>query len=481
MKYIISLDIGTTVVKTVLFSLDGREKAVFEEPIGLVRPGDDRVEQDPGELLRACELVLRKAVGCLDGAEALAIGISAQGGSLVPADRNGDAVGNLVTWMDTRAAHLVEEWKQDGTSARLRGECGWAPQPGLPLSVIAWLREHDADLFARTERWMSVNDYVVHHLTGEYVTNLSCAAEMMLVDLATDDWSEPICADAGIKRELLSQIRPSHAVAGPLNDRMKRILGISGSLAVVNGGQDHSCEALALGVNGTGTGMLACGTAWVINVALEDKDMDLVPGGMDLNYHVVPERYIASEFLGGYGKQIEWWVSDIACGLDPASDRDDLYKAFNEVLAETAMGASGVRYDAVNGRFLDVGPGKDLGDLSRGLLEGLVWRVHQAVADLRTTGVELNELWLIGGASRNAILPQMIADALDLEVRMTSYTHGPALGAAMLALLAIGEAKSPDEARERFSLEAESLMPDAARHEQYGTIFKRYKEMDRYE
>ncbi len=481
MKTIISLDIGTTVVKTVVFSLFGKELAVYEQPLSLIHPQEGHVEQDPKELLQACDQVLLQAIMSQDATGVLAISISAQGGSLVPADAEGVPTGNVVTWMDTRASQIVDKWEQDGVSSRLRRECGWAPQPGLPLSLIFWYKQYGKDLFEKTERWMSVNDFVVHHLTGDCITNLSCAAEMMLVDLETDNWSERISSWAGIKRDLLSEIRDSASIAGYLTSELKAKLGLDRELPVVNGGQDHSCEALALGVREKGTGMLACGTAWVLNVAMQDKDMNLVPATMDLNYHVIPDFYIASEFLGGYGKQIEWWVSDVASGLASEVDRDGLYKAFNSRLEGTVLGSSGALYDAQRGRFLDVGPGQDIGDLSRALLEGLTYQVHRSVDRLKGMGVDLKELWLIGGASRNVLLPQMIADGLGLEVRMTSYSHGPALGAAMLAMMALGEVENLGEARERFSLEERALKPEAGKHESYMSLFRRYEEKNRYE
>ncbi len=481
MKTIISLDIGTTVVKTVAFSLLGEELSVFEQPLSLLYPQEGYVEQNPQELLRACEVVLKYAFDSVDKDEISALSMSTQGGSLVPADVNGIATGNLVTWMDARAEDLVETWDKTGVSEQLRQDCGWRPQAGLPLPLIHWFKKYDQELYKRTIRWMSVNDFVVHHLTGEFVSNLSCASEMLLVDLATDNWSDAISSMAGIDKSFLSDIRESTCIVGPLCDEMMTYLGIRKMLPVINGGQDHSCEALALGVKEKGMGMLACGTAWVLNVALHDKNMDLVPDTMDLNYHVIPDTYIASEFLGCYGKHIEWWVSEIAGGLVAGCDRDALYKKFNNRIKKAKLGSAGAIYDARGGRFLGIGPAQDFGDLSRALIEGLVYQVYYSVNRLANMGVPLKELWLIGGASRNALLPQMIADSLGITVRMTSYTHGPALGAAMLAMLATGEATSFEEARMRFKRDDLCLYPAATKYGMYQRLYEKHKEINKDE
>lgn len=481
MKTIISLDIGTTVVKAVAFSLLGEELSVFEQPLSLLYPQEGYVEQKPQELLRACDLVLKNTFDHIDKEELIALSMSTQGGSLVPTDEKGVPTGNLVTWMDKRASNMIEVWEKEGTADELRRECGWRPQAGLPLPLIMWFKKNDQELYSKTSRWMSVNDFVMHHLTGEFISNLSCAAEMLLVDLEMDNWSERISNLAGIDRRFLSDIRDATSIVGPLKDEMKVALGIHKSIPVVNGGQDHSCEAFALGVKEKGTGMLACGTAWVLNVALCDKNMDMVPDSMDLNYHVIPEAYIASEFLGSYGKHIDWWVSDIAIGLESKCDGDALFDKFNNRLTKTTLGSSGAIYDAKRGRFIGIGPTQDLGDLSRALLEGLVYQVYCCVKRLAALSVPLKEIWLIGGASRNALLPQMLSDSLGITVRMTSYTHGPALGAAMLALLAIGEAKSPEEARRRFKLDEISLHPVASKHEMYRRLFEKHEETNKDE
>jgi xylulokinase len=114
-------------------------------------------------------------------------------------------------------------------------------------------------------------------------------------------------------------------------------------------------------------------------------------------------------------------------------------------------------------------------------LEGLTYQVHRAVASLKEQGIKLDELWLVGGASRNVLLPQMIADGLGLKVCMTAYSHGPALGAAILALLATGEVESLGEARERFSLDERAFKPEEGKHEMYLSLFNRYEEKNRYE
>ena len=79
---ILSLDIGTTVVKAVLFDLAGQELAVAEQALGLHRPRPGWAELDPEEMWQAVAAVARAAGADPDRrAQVRAVGLATQGGS----------------------------------------------------------------------------------------------------------------------------------------------------------------------------------------------------------------------------------------------------------------------------------------------------------------------------------------------------------------------------------------------------------------
>ncbi len=45
---------------------------------------------------------------------------------------------------------------------------------------------------------------------------------------------------------------------------------------------------------------------------------------------------------------------------------------------------------------------------------------------------------MVGGATRSPLWPQIVADVVGIPVSLTQHSHGPALGAALLAARGLG-------------------------------------------
>ena len=184
---ILGLDIGTTSTKAVLFDLSGAELATAERAYRLHTPQPGWAELDPEELWQALLHVLRsrsptalatRRTSSPWPSPPRAARCSRPGGTARP-------VGPILTWLDGRTEALVQRWKAEGIEERVRAISGWHLYPGLCLPTIAWLRQHQPDLFAAAEHFFSVNDFLVHRLTGRFCTNPSNGGGMQLLDVTT--------------------------------------------------------------------------------------------------------------------------------------------------------------------------------------------------------------------------------------------------------------------------------------------------------
>jgi sugar (pentulose or hexulose) kinase len=170
---------------------------------------------------------------------------------------------------------------------------------------------------------------------------------------------------------------------------------------------------------------------------------------MALNYHVVPERYIASQFLGGLGAGMEWWLDQFwqnPIRENPIS-RADRYASFNNALATTKPGSNGVSFQPVSGTprtnwapggYSGLNLNHNRADMGRAVLESAAFELRWALDEIRAFEFPIDSLWMVGGANRNTIWPQIIADVTGLPISLTRHTHGPALGAALLATKGLG-------------------------------------------
>ncbi|MAT41174.1 MAG: hypothetical protein CL609_02455 [Anaerolineaceae bacterium] len=482
---ILSLDIGTTIIKCVLFNKEGQERMVAEKRYHLIFPQPDYVEIDPAELWSAVQQTINQIVSSIKTNEQIsALVVTTQGGSVLPVDQYGQPTHNLITWLDKRAKTLVQQWNADGTSKTIRKNSGWNPQPGLPLVLIAWLRQNNRQVFQKSAKWLSVNDFIIHKLTGNYVTNPSMAGEMLLVDIQKCVWHEGLCKLAGINPSQLSPIMPSSAIVGKITDSASKETTLPKGLPVVNGGQDHACEAIAFGAINAKNTILACGTAWVINIVKDEGSVDTLPNQMDLNFHVLPDKWIASQFLGELGSYPEWILRQFWSSSNTFDDMN-LNLLQKNIIHENLFflplnGSRQLDKQTNYGGFIGAKLNHDRVDLSKAVLENAAFEVRWALEQLKETNhIKIQKLWMIGGATRSPVWPNIIADINELEIILTAYAHGPALGAAILGMLSLGFIEKPDQFFQFLQLEEKIIKPNKSNSQAYSNKYIKYQTLTR--
>ena len=486
-ELVLSLDIGTTVVKSVLFNNKGEEVFVFENKCQTISPSSGFVEQDPEDLWKTVVEILQTSVKFIKNNQSIqALSIATQGGSVVPVNSQGQAIYNIITWMDSRAVSLVRNWSKDGTSKKIRSISGWEPQSGLPLPVIAWMKINYPEIFNKARYWLSINDYILQNLTGVYATNPSMAGEMLLTDIQTGQWNEELCQLAGIDLKQLSTIFPSDSIIGNINKQCSLATGLKMGLPVINGGQDHACEALALGIIEFDKAFLACGTAWVINAITNSGSVEKIPKKMDLNFHVMSDIWIASQFLGSLGTYPEWCLNQFWPVGDKTQSTGSRFKHMDESLKNNNkidrdliflpfQRSQSFQDKSDTGGFFGLRVDHNHSDMTRAVLESAGFEVFWALKELANENIAINQLWIIGGASHSPVWPQILADITGIDILISSYTHGPALGAAVLAWLGLGINHNIEECSKQIIINKKIIHPDSENKEIYQQKFKSYQ------
>ena len=488
MKTILGLDVGTTSTKAVLFDLAGEEVARgASRPYSNITRQPGWVEQEPEEVWQAVVTAVSQITAQIGpDVSVQAVCMAAQSGSLLPADGDGNPVHPIITWLDGRTEELVRQWREAGVQSQVKPISGWSLYPGLPLPTIAWLRQHDPDTFAAARRYFSVNDFIAYRLTGQIATNPSNGGGMQLVDIRTGDWSDALCALAGITPDQLSPIWPAGAIIGEILPEVCRVTGLTDGSVLVNGGHDQGCTALGLGVIAPGKLLLACGTAWVFTGVMAVPEMDSVPTALDWNFHVLPERYTISQSLGGLGASLEWWVNQAWRGMDTAVSRQTMFAALDAELAGTEedgrlffLPLTGGHDDPATtqrGGFVGLQMNHSRADMARAIMESAAFELRWALQPIQQAGLPVERLWMVGGAAQSPYWPQILADVTGIPIRLPAYDNWPALGTAVLAGVGICAFESIADGLARFQKPARDILPVVEMQGRYDEMFGLYQE-----
>ena len=188
MGYLLALDAGTSSMRGGIWDHTGALLWMHQAAYRVRSAQGGRVEQDPRSFLSALEEIAAAAGACCreHGIELAGVGLASQRSSLIAVDENGGALRDAIMWQDKRSEPLcaaVDE-RYDPYAV-----CGMRPTPVYTGPKILWLRQNEPDVFMSAYKFLGVHEYLLHRMTGRFVTDESVASRSCMLDLYTRRWS----------------------------------------------------------------------------------------------------------------------------------------------------------------------------------------------------------------------------------------------------------------------------------------------------
>ena len=433
---ILALDQGTSATKALLVRADGTVAATAEAPVASRPVGADGVELEPEEIWQSLVVAASQAMTRASEPPA-AIALANQGETVLAWDRaTGRPLSPAISWQDGRAATVCARLADHADE--VRQVTGLRLDPYFSAPKMAWLRDNvTADgVVTTTDSWL------LHRLTGEFVTDAATASRTALLDLDATAWSARMCGLFGVDIDELPRIVGNDTVVGCTS-----VLG--GELPVAGIVVDQQAALLAQGCLSPGQAKCTYGTGAFLLTNLGARAVRSSEGLVSCAAWSIAGRvtYCLDGQVYTAGSAVDW-LRRIGLIADPADlDRVASPSARpGEVFVPALAGLAAPFWSpaaraALAGMSLD----SDRGSIVRAVLEGIAANVA-VLAD--TTGRELGHpierLRADGGLTRSHVLMQAQADLAQAPVDVYQIPNATALGAAALARLALGHA--PDAA-----------------------------------
>jgi glycerol kinase len=460
--YIGAIDQGTTSTRFIVFDRAGRIVASAQKEHEQIYPRPGWVEHDPNEIWRRTQEVIADAMAQrgLRPQDLAAVGITNQRETTVVWNRHtGVPVSNALVWQDMRVGDDVAALSRNGGPDRFRA------QTGLPLSTyfsslkLRWIlenvpgaREHAAagDLI-----FGNIDTFLVWHLTGLHLTDVTNASRTQLMNLRTLDWDADLLAAFDIPRAMLPAIRSSSEVYGEATIESIRgvpVAGILGDQQAALVGQTCFQPGEAKNTYGTGCFLLMnTGTAPV-----QSRCGLLTTVAFQLKGQ--PAHYALEGSVAITGALVQW-IRDNFGLIEKSPDIETLARTVDDnggvyfVPAFSGLYAPYWKHDA-RGVIAGLTRYTNKGHLARAVLEATAFQTREVVEAMeQDAGVALNVLRVDGGMIENELLMQFQADILDRTVLRPAVKETTALGAAYAAGLAVGFYESVGDLCGRWSVE----------------------------
>ena len=437
MKYLLGIDQGTTQTTAVIVNDLGEmvEKNSAQLPARFPQPG--WVEQDPLDIVRT---VKEACAPLLDKYEIAAAGFDNQGETFVVWDQEtGQPVTPAIVWQDTRGESVCRALTSRVDLDGLRQKTGLLLDSYFSASKLKWVFENFPEIreqahagrlkFGTTETW------VIWSLTNGklHVTDPSTASRTLLFDMNCFAWDEELLALFDVPRAMLPDVKPSAGWVGDVDFGNGKPLPLHALLV------DQQAALFGQACFHAGEMKCSFGTGSFLLMNIGDKPR-LSNNGLLTTVGWNFDGHTAYALDGGIfvtGSAVQWLRDNLKVIPDSASSNEAAKRSADlgviVVPALQGLAAPHWRTD-VRGAVFGLNRSTSSDDIVRATLDGIACRVYEVVTAMsQDAGQTPPHLKVDGGPSGNPYLMQMIADLLNIEVRVSAALEATAIGIANLA------------------------------------------------
>lgn len=433
----IGIDLGTSGVKAILLSEQQQVIATHTQPLSISRPHPLWSEQNPQEWWQATDSAMQSLAAQHNLSQVKAMGLTGQMHGATLLDKHHQVLRPAILWNDGRSgAQCSELEKQVPQSRNITGNL---MMPGFTAPKLKWLAEYEPDTFRAIDKVLLPKDYLRLLITGELASDMSDAAGTMWMDVARRDWSDEMLAACQLSRDNMPALFEGSQITGNVRPDIAQRWGI-GQIPVAAGGGDNAAGAVGIGLYRAGQAMLSLGTSGVY-FAVSDGFLSNPESAVHSFCHALPNTWHLMSVMLSAASCLDW-----ACKLTNVASVPALLADIERTPPSDSPiwflpYLSGERTPHNNpdakGAFWGFTHQHNATDLARAVLEGVSFALADGMDVLHATGLQPEQIALIGGGARSPYWRQMLADisGQTLEYR-TGGDVGPALGAARLAQIA---------------------------------------------
>ena len=464
MKYIMSLDQGTTSSRCILFDKAGNICSTAQKEFRQIFPQPGWVEHDAMEIWRTTLEVTKNAMEKLnaEASDIAAIGITNQRETTVVWDRTtGEPIFNAIVWQCRRTSDMIDKLVAEGHGDKIRSKTGLVPDAYFSGSKITWLLDNVPGARERAERgelaFGTIDTWLIWNLTGGkvHVTDQTNASRTMIYNIHDLCWDKELLELLNIPENMLPEVKPSSHVYGKTEYEL-----LGGEIPISGAAGDQQCAMFGQCCfepgqmkNTYGTGCFLLMNTGREPVASNNGLVTTIAVGYEDHVEYALEGSI---FVAGAAIQ---WLRDQVDVLTSAKESYQYATSVKDtagayvVPAFTGLGAPYWKQHA-RGVVVGVTRGFARAHLVRATLESLAYQTYDICKAMeQDSGIPIADLKVDGGACANDFLMQFQSDILNCGVQRPKCIETTALGAAYLAGLAVGYWKSLDDIRANWAID----------------------------
>lgn len=463
MANLLGVDFGTTSLKACLFNDKGERLTTESMKYDLITEGE--FIEFPVESFYATFKAVYDKIAKDYKIDALSV--DTQGETLIVLDKDGAPLMNAIIWLDNRASVEAEEMQEKFGLEKIYNLTGQAEIPaGYPAPKIMWLKKNKPEIFAKADKFLLLEDYVLYRLTGKFVASRSLYSSTLYMNIHTGEYIPEVLEWLGISEDNLPVLKESGEVVGEYNGAV-----------VSTSALDQIAGATGAGITREGLISETTGTALAI-VAVTEKFPAYYDGLKVSVYYMKKGLYCLLMWAPTAGATLEWFKKNFASELS--------FGTLNELAEKVPAGSEGLiclphlcgtvmpeNNPAVKGSFFGFDLKHGVGHFTRAIMESIAYTVKEFIEYL---GVSAEEVRLMGGGANSQLWNNIKADVLGRTVTTLSENETACLGSAIFAGVASGVYESVNSACAKLVKKKAQFSGNG---DAYDALYKEFKQKEK--
>ncbi|OMP75104.1 MULTISPECIES: gluconokinase [unclassified Chitinophaga] len=451
MECIITIELGTNGIRVFAYDLRGCIIGSMKGFYPTFHAEPDHSEQDPEQIFITTLYVLKNILNEYihpKKYKVASICFCASMHSVLAVDKNGNPIGNAITWADNRAKKEAQELRDSQLGKKLYELTGTPIHPMSPLVKIAWIRNRDAERFRLTSKFLSIKSYVIHQLTGEYMIDYSIASATGLLNIHTVQWEDDALQYAGITANQLAMLVPVFTKAGKLKNAYQQSLRLSAETKILIGSSDGCLATLGDGiVKGEEKASITIEDSGAVRVMgpniLKDEQMRF------FNYLLTDNCYVSGGPTNNGGNIFEWFTRQFGEFTNPF-DMENSIQQLMEEAANVPTGSDGLLFlpyllgerapiwnANARGAYFGLNIKHERRHFIRATIEGILYEIY-SIGKTLSEQQTINSLSVNGSFGTIPFCSQLIADIFSKPVQVRQQFHSVSFGAYLLSATEMG-------------------------------------------
>jgi len=493
MKYVLSIDIGTSEIKVALFSENLILKKITSSKNKVVYSTDGKSEIDMDLLWKNCKKQILKLLGQSNNfsRNIICIGITANMVGLWPINIDGKPVRKAILWNDYRTAEMMEKMKLKDNKIyeKIFNESGSVMQYGCTIPLVKWFQTYENRNFKNTKWFLSCKDWIRFKLT----------------DTIANDYTETVVAPGNAKKINRSnriyklfkisneaklkfpKIKKSDSIGGYITKKLSKQINIKVGTPVVVGAGDVPSSIIGLGANKIGSAATIFGTT--IHNCYISKSPIFYPKNIGLLFYAPNSTWLKTMINIAGTINLDWAIKNFFDFDDYMLNKKKYLLNLEKKIQKLPIGSKQLIFlpyinfggviapfhnENATGILFGLNHKHNKYDILRSIYEGVVLSIVDCYKALNK---KIDKLFLAGGGSNSKVWAQMISDAMNVRVVIPEGSEFGAKGAAIIALNTI-QRKKWNNKKNNIKIKKQ-YFPNKKNNILFNAIYKNYKLLSR--